>query len=209
MGGVSSTQDSTESSFSELSISDLNVSPLPSAQASKLPSASPVAPRDASSSSSLISKKAFSLLRQRLRNKILYSNSENNNTISVSDDLNPNDRSIAIEKEKQLIADPRGSNGGSDKDSKVLVLGAGNFGTCLADHLADLGNHTTIWARDAAVVDFINQNHRNPKYLTDMTLSPNLKATSKLDETILNDVDVIIFSIPTQHMRSILEKVIF
>lgn len=28
------------------------------------------------------------------------------------------------------------SNGSSDVDQKVLVLGAGNFGCCLADHLA-------------------------------------------------------------------------
>ena len=28
------------------------------------------------------------------------------------------------------------SNGSSDVDQRVLVLGAGNFGCCLADHLA-------------------------------------------------------------------------
>ncbi|KAJ3328797.1 hypothetical protein HDU76_009270 [Blyttiomyces sp. JEL0837] len=98
-----------------------------------------------------------------------------------------------------------GSNGLEDK--KVLVLGGGNFGTCLADHLADLGIDTTIWARDTRVVDSINQTHRNSKYMKDIDLSPNLKATSVLDDETIASANVIIFSIPTQHMRDILLQV--
>ncbi|TPX68440.1 glycerol-3-phosphate dehydrogenase [NAD(P)+], partial [Chytriomyces confervae] len=50
-------------------------------------------------------------------------------------------------------------------DTNILVLGAGNFGTCLADHLAALGNNVTIYARDQKVVDGINDTHCNIKYI--------------------------------------------
>ncbi|KAI8619350.1 6-phosphogluconate dehydrogenase [Chytriomyces sp. MP71] len=92
-------------------------------------------------------------------------------------------------------------------DTNVLVIGAGNFGTCLADHLAALGNNVTIYARDQTVVDGINNDHRNIKYMSDVLLTESLRATSQLDETVIASVSVIIFSIPTQHMRSILSQV--
>lgn len=46
---------------------------------------------------------------------------------------------------------------------RVLVLGSGSFGSCLADHLADIGHQTRIWARNKDVVDSFNNNHKNPK----------------------------------------------
>ncbi|TPX40001.1 glycerol-3-phosphate dehydrogenase [NAD(P)+] [Synchytrium endobioticum] len=88
---------------------------------------------------------------------------------------------------------------------KVLVLGAGNFGTCLADHLSDLGTDVTIWARDHNVVDGINQHHRNIKYMKNDDLHKNLKATSSLTPQLIKSATTILVSIPTQHMRSILE----
>ncbi|KAJ3115630.1 hypothetical protein HDU96_000323 [Phlyctochytrium bullatum] len=106
-----------------------------------------------------------------------------------------------------------------EEDQKIIVLGAGNFGTCIADHLADLGLDTTIWARDAAVVESINTQHKNSKYMSSvdcwppsldilqMELSSNLKATTQLDEELISKATVIIFSIPTQHMRGVLERV--
>ncbi|KAJ3238773.1 hypothetical protein HDU78_003336 [Chytriomyces hyalinus] len=93
------------------------------------------------------------------------------------------------------------------KDTNILVLGAGNFGTCLADHLAALGNNVTIYARDQKVVDGINDMHCNIKYMSEVTLTESLRATSQLDEAVISNATVIIFSIPTQHMRDILHKV--
>ncbi|KAI8849688.1 6-phosphogluconate dehydrogenase [Chytridium lagenaria] len=109
------------------------------------------------------------------------------------------------EKDLAASAAPRRSQG--QEDHKIIVLGAGNFGTCIADHLANLGLDTTIWARDAAVVESINAHHKNSKYMSNMVLSENLKATTQLDESTINNATVIIFSIPTQHMRGILERV--
>ncbi|KAJ3394985.1 hypothetical protein HDU84_004443 [Entophlyctis sp. JEL0112] len=69
-----------------------------------------------------------------------------------------------------------------------------------------MGNNVTIYARDHAVVDGINSLHQNIKYMKDVPLTETLKATNSLDEHTLSSVTVILFSIPTQHLRDILEK---
>ncbi|KAM0746169.1 NAD-dependent glycerol-3-phosphate dehydrogenase [Meredithblackwellia eburnea MCA 4105] len=91
---------------------------------------------------------------------------------------------------------------------KVLVLGSGNFGSCLADHLADLSNEVFIYARSEQVIKSFNQEHRNPKYLTDHIFPDNLKAIGPAvpDVHFLSSCDVIVFAIPTQNMRSILKS---
>ncbi|THH33491.1 hypothetical protein EUX98_g682 [Antrodiella citrinella] len=67
------------------------------------------------------------------------------------------------------------SNNHSDK-SKVLVFGAGNFGSCLADHLADSQHEVVVWSRSPEVVKSLNETHRNTEYLTDHVFPETLKA---------------------------------
>jgi glycerol-3-phosphate dehydrogenase (NAD(P)+) len=86
---------------------------------------------------------------------------------------------------------------------RVLVVGSGNFGTCLACHLARIGHTVTLWSRDAAVVACITQNHRNPAYLSSILLPASLQATLDL-EAALEQAEVVVLSIPTQAMRSVL-----
>ena len=52
----------------------------------------------------------------------------------------------------------------------VTIIGAGSFGTALATVLDTAGNTVQIWAREQEVVDGINNDHRNPAYLTDLEL---------------------------------------
>ena len=47
---------------------------------------------------------------------------------------------------------------------KVFVVGAGSWGTALANVLADNGNQVVIYGRNKDVVDEINSNHTNKKY---------------------------------------------
>lgn len=88
----------------------------------------------------------------------------------------------------------------------ILVLGAGNFGTCLAQHLAEKGYHVTIWSRSQEVVDAINVAHKNPKYLNTINLSPRLHATKLIDSATLASADVVIHATPTQTMREVLTQ---
>ncbi|KAJ3215300.1 hypothetical protein HK099_006428 [Clydaea vesicula] len=112
---------------------------------------------------------------------------------------------VSEDTESNSFAKDDGSEGKEDKS--ILVLGAGNFGTCLADHLASLGNEVTIWARSQEVVDGINLQHKNVKYLSHVLLSENLKATTVLNQEVFDAVTVVICAIPSQLMRTILERV--
>ncbi|MFW7378089.1 MAG: NAD(P)H-dependent glycerol-3-phosphate dehydrogenase [Oligoflexus sp.] len=87
-----------------------------------------------------------------------------------------------------------------------LVLGAGNFGTCLAQHLASKGEKVVIWGRSEEVIRSINEEHRNCRYLSDVALSPNVTATCDLSHDLIHQADSIILAIPTQYLRGILSK---
>ncbi|MDR5755829.1 NAD(P)H-dependent glycerol-3-phosphate dehydrogenase [Caballeronia sp. LZ035] len=56
---------------------------------------------------------------------------------------------------------------------KVAVLGAGAWGTALAGHLA-VRHDTTLWARDAALIESLSRTHENTRYLAGVTLPPSL-----------------------------------
>jgi glycerol-3-phosphate dehydrogenase len=87
--------------------------------------------------------------------------------------------------------------------SKVLIFGAGNFGSCLADHLGDSQHDVFMWSREQTIVDHFNLYHRNLRYLTDHNFSPNIKAIGPElpDQDFLARMDVLLFAIPTQALR--------
>ena len=51
--------------------------------------------------------------------------------------------------------------------SKVGVIGAGAWGTALAQSLASDGSEVVIWAREAELVAEINSAHSNSLFLRD------------------------------------------
>ena len=87
---------------------------------------------------------------------------------------------------------------------KVGLLGGGSWGTTVAS-LAAKNADVTIWARDKNTVNEINTQHTNSKYLPDARLTRSLKANEEIEATVKN-ADVIVMGIPSQHMRSVLEK---
>ncbi|PCH33895.1 NAD-dependent glycerol-3-phosphate dehydrogenase [Wolfiporia cocos MD-104 SS10] len=90
--------------------------------------------------------------------------------------------------------------------SKVLVFGAGNFGSCLADHLGDSAHTVYIWSRDPKVVQHFNKFHHNPDVLRDHTFPASVKAVGPEfpSEEIIREVDVLLFAIPTEGVRETL-----
>ena len=84
--------------------------------------------------------------------------------------------------------------------SKVVVLGAGQWGTTMAQVLSDAGNHVLMWGRNQDVVDEINSNHTNSKYLDDNLLPVGLKATTDLQEAF-NYSNIYVLAIPAQTLR--------
>lgn len=84
----------------------------------------------------------------------------------------------------------------------VGVVGAGAWGTAMANVFADAGADTTIWSRHDDVVEAINSKHVNPTYLSSVQLSKQLKATTDL-AGLLSGSQWVVNAIPTQATRSV------
>ena len=82
------------------------------------------------------------------------------------------------------------------------VIGAGAWGAALAQVSARAGLDVLLWAREAEVVDAINQNHENPLFLPGVTLDDAIVATEDLPA--LAQTDLILAVCPAQHMRATL-----
>lgn len=89
---------------------------------------------------------------------------------------------------------------------RIAVLGAGSWGTVLANVLTDNGHDVTIWARNIEVTNEINTMHSNQAYLGDAVLHTNLKADTSL-ESVVRDKDVVLFAVPSHAMRETLTQV--
>lgn len=85
---------------------------------------------------------------------------------------------------------------------KAGVIGAGAWGTALAQVLAAGGQDVLLWALEGEVVDAINATHGNPLYLPGTPLHPSIRATSAMAD--LADCDMLLVVTPAQHLRSAL-----
>ena len=85
----------------------------------------------------------------------------------------------------------------------TAVIGAGNWGTALAKHVADRGSPVTIWAFEPEVVQGINERHENPFYLQEHRLPDNLRASGDLAEAV-HGAEVVILAMPSHVFRKVL-----
>ena len=88
------------------------------------------------------------------------------------------------------------------KRSKISVLGGGSWGTTTASVISRQCN-AVLWARDAQIVDEINQDHTNTRYLPDATLHPKLTATTALNVAV-EHADAVLIAVPSSHFREVL-----
>ncbi|GAB6169989.1 NAD(P)H-dependent glycerol-3-phosphate dehydrogenase [Clostridium carnis] len=84
--------------------------------------------------------------------------------------------------------------------SKVTFLGGGSFGTSLGILIANKGNSVSIYDRDENVVNDINQNGKNDKYIKDLKIPKNVTAYNNLDEA-LKETKYVVLSIPSHVIR--------
>jgi glycerol-3-phosphate dehydrogenase (NAD(P)+) len=87
--------------------------------------------------------------------------------------------------------------------NKVTVLGAGAWGTTMAQVLADCGNDVLLWARSSQLVEEINDSHTNKKYLGEHVLPSQLKATEDIAQAFAHS-SIIVLAIPAQSLRAAL-----
>ncbi|MFH1653949.1 MAG: NAD(P)H-dependent glycerol-3-phosphate dehydrogenase [Pseudomonadota bacterium] len=90
------------------------------------------------------------------------------------------------------------------KINKIGVVGAGSWGTALANLLALKGFDVSIWCYEAEVSDGINKAHRNPLYLNNISLSKRISATTDISQAVA-DADFIISALPSRVVKTIWE----
>jgi glycerol-3-phosphate dehydrogenase (NAD(P)+) len=89
--------------------------------------------------------------------------------------------------------------------SRCAVVGAGAWGTALADLLARNGHDVTLWAFEPDVVASINGRHENARFLAGAALSPALRATGDFADA-LDGATLVCVATPSQHLRAILSR---
>jgi glycerol-3-phosphate dehydrogenase (NAD(P)+) len=83
----------------------------------------------------------------------------------------------------------------------VTIFGAGSWGTAIAKNISDNGYRVKLWAKEEDVVESIVKFKENKPYLPGIKLSSLIHPTNSLDSDLF-DSDFLIFSIPTQFIRS-------
>ena len=89
-------------------------------------------------------------------------------------------------------------------NASIGVLGAGAWGTALAQMLASDGRDVLLWAREPALVDEINTSRTNSAYLPSASLAPTIRATGDLAG--MADLDILLVVTPAQHMDTVVRQ---
>lgn len=83
------------------------------------------------------------------------------------------------------------------KVSKWGVLGAGAWGTALANCLALAGQNVVMWDRDPLVVDDINKFQQNRKRYPDLAVHRALRASHSLEEVVAH-AELLLVAVPSE-----------
>ena len=89
--------------------------------------------------------------------------------------------------------------------TRCAVIGAGAWGTALADVLARNRHEVVLWALEEDVVAAINTSRVNTRFLDGVTLAPSLHATSSIAEALAG-ADIVCAAAPAQHLRGVLQS---
>lgn len=85
------------------------------------------------------------------------------------------------------------------------MVGAGSWGTALANLLAGKGVETVLWSHEPAVADEINRSAHNPRYLSEVVLDPRLRATAEMEGAVGGAAAVISVS-PSHVVRAVMAQ---
>ncbi|MEO7366772.1 MAG: NAD(P)H-dependent glycerol-3-phosphate dehydrogenase [Gemmatimonadaceae bacterium] len=86
--------------------------------------------------------------------------------------------------------------------TRCAVIGAGAWGTALADLLARNGHEVSIWAYEWDVVESINRSHVNRRFLAGHPLWDTLRAFNNLEDA-LKGAELVTFATPSHVLRAI------
>jgi len=92
-------------------------------------------------------------------------------------------------------------------ETKIAVIGAGSWGTTLANLLAKKGYPVTLWCYEEDLAGCIQKSRVNDLYLPDVLLPENLEATNSLQSAV-TDKQMLLFVTPSQATRHVLSQVL-
>src|SRR5689334_13174644 len=81
---------------------------------------------------------------------------------------------------------------------RIAVIGAGAWGTALANTAARAGRDVILWARDPAVVTRLTTSRGNPR-LPGIRLEERVAATGAIADA--SEADAILLAVPAQDLR--------
>jgi len=88
---------------------------------------------------------------------------------------------------------------------QTAVIGAGAWGTALADLLARNGHRVTVWAYESDVASSIEREHENPRFLSGVRIAPTVRATNDLASAV-DGASLVCVATPSHLLRGILRS---
>jgi glycerol-3-phosphate dehydrogenase (NAD(P)+) len=93
-----------------------------------------------------------------------------------------------------------------DEIEKIGVIGAGSWGTALANLLASKGKSVDLWVREKEVYDQIRLGHENGVFLPGVVLSDNLRPVRSFEE-VLCEKELALVVVPSHVFRDVLGSI--
>ena len=89
--------------------------------------------------------------------------------------------------------------------TRCAVIGAGAWGTALANVLTANGHDTLLWAREPDVVESINARHANERFLAGFPLEQALRATADMREALAG-ASFVVYAPPSHALRAVVRS---
>jgi glycerol-3-phosphate dehydrogenase (NAD(P)+) len=86
----------------------------------------------------------------------------------------------------------------------VAVIGAGAWGTALAQIVARAGRDVLLWARRAETVAAIRDTRQNAAFLPGVALHPDVDCTADLDAAL--EREIVVLAVPAQFLAQVLRS---
>jgi len=87
---------------------------------------------------------------------------------------------------------------------KCAIIGAGAWGTALANVLAENGHDATVWALEPDVAEAINTAHENPRFLPGIVLHGGVRGTTE-KPMALEGAELVVLASPSHVLRTVVE----
>lgn len=89
---------------------------------------------------------------------------------------------------------------------KVAVIGAGSWGTALANVAAENNNNTYLWVRRQELADEIKETHENKPYLPGEKISPKINISTDIEQAV-SQADIVVMSVPSHAVRNMARQI--